>query len=150
MSLSISIVPEGFLYRAVPGIMGFLETAALYSRGRTSPDALLLCICSKRYQLWVVHDEAFKLHGIFLTEEVQYPKSKLLCIQHCVIEPNLMVEVEDQMQTIAERYARDTKCNGVEFVGRPGWKRHALKYGYKAQSVKYQKFFEEAQNEKAA
>lgn len=150
MNLSISLIPQGFLYRAIPRVMEYLETAALYSRGRTNPDALLGCIFSQRYRLWVVHDDDLKFYGIFLTEEVQYPDSKFLCIQHCVIEPHLMVEVEEQMQVIAEKYARDTRCNGVEFVGRPGWKRHALKYGYKAQSVKYQKFFEEAQNEKAA
>lgn len=150
MKLSISLIPEGLLYRTVPGIVRFLETAAMYSRGRTSPDDLLACIFSKRYLLWIVHDEELNFYGMFLTEEIKYPKVKLFCVQHCVIENNLMVEVEDQMQAIAEQYARDTQCGGVEFVGRPGWKRHALKYGYKAQSVKYQKFFEEAQNEKAA
>jgi hypothetical protein len=148
--MNISIVPTGIVYKTVDKLAAFLDTAAVYSRGRSFPDDLLRSILSGVYQLWVVHDDEPVIHGLFMTEVVQYPQKKLLCIQHCVIENNLMNEVEDQMQEIAERYAREAGCGGIEFVGRPGWKRHAMRYGYSAQSVKYQKFFGEVQDEQAA
>jgi hypothetical protein len=47
------------------------------------------------------------------------------------------------MQSYAEDYAVRAGCKGIEFVGRPGWKKHAEKYGYTAQSVTYQRFFEQ-------
>jgi hypothetical protein len=143
MKLEISLVAKGYLYSATSKLGNFLETATTYSLGRTSPDDLLKDIFNGRYQLWVVHDEDLKIYGFFATEITQYPKKKMMCIQHCVIEPNLMVNVEDRMQELAKKYAEDNQCVGIEFIGRPGWKRHATKYGYKTHSVCYQKFLNE-------
>lgn len=140
MNMQISFVPFGTVVSVISGLVGYFYTAAKWSRGRANPDDIIRACLNGVYQLWVVHDDT-KLYGFFATEVKQYPQVKMLCVQHCVIEPNRMAEVEDQMQTIAERYAKDSGCAGIEFVGRPGWKRHAGKYGYKTQSVMYQRFF---------
>jgi hypothetical protein len=50
--------------------------------------------------------------------------------------------VEDEMQDKAAQFAKSVGCAGIEFVGRPGWRKTANKYGYEVQSVMYQKFFE--------
>jgi hypothetical protein len=56
--------------------------------------------------------------------------------------PGTMELVEDEMQDKAAQFAKDMGCTGIEFVGRPGWRKTANKYGYEVQSVMYQKFFE--------
>lgn len=142
MTLEISLVLKGMMYPTISGLIPFLETAAEYSRGRTTPDALITAFFNETYQLWIVHDSDLKFYGFFATELKTYPNKKMLAIQHCVIEPNMMAPVEAKMQVIADKFARDHGCHGIEFVGRPGWKRHAEKFGYRAQSVCYQKFFE--------
>jgi hypothetical protein len=58
--------------------------------------------------------------------------------------PGSLKEAEELMQDIAARFAKDAGCAGIEFVGRPGWRATANKYGYEVQSVMYQKFFEVA------
>jgi hypothetical protein len=66
----------------------------------------------------------------------------MLVIQYAAMLPNKMAQIEPLMQEYAKTYAVDAGCKGIEFVGRPGWKKHAEKYGYTAQSVTYQRFFE--------
>ena len=143
MKLDLSIVPYDLLHRVVKDLHPFLETAAQYSKGRSSAADIVRACFTGNYQLWVVVDENTTFHGFFATEIKVYPRTKMLCIQHCVIEPHLMDEIEPMMQKMAEDFAKENGCAGIEFVGRPGWKKHALHYGYKAISVCYQRYFEE-------
>ena len=144
MSLRISIVPYGSLTQVLGGLYGYLQTAAEWSRGRSNADDIVRACYTNAYQMWVVHDDD-RLYGFFTTEVKQYPQMKMMCVQHCVIEPNHMSAVENEMQEIAKRYAEHNGCSGIEFAGRPGWKRHAAKYGYHKQSVVYQRFFDKEQ-----
>jgi hypothetical protein len=48
-----------------------------------------------------------------------------------------------EAKDLLDRFAKDAGCAGVEFVGRPGWRKQANKYGYSIQSVMYQKLFED-------
>jgi hypothetical protein len=70
----------------------------------------------------------------------------MLTVQYCAMKPWTMDLISDQMHSIAEQFAKSAGCAGVEFVGRPGWRKTANEYGYAVQSVMYQKFFEEATN----
>lgn len=145
MNLQISLVLPEFVCRTLGNLGQYLEVAADWTRGRSRPVDIERAFVNGIYALWVVFDaDDSKLYGFFATEVKQYPNRRMLCIQHCAIEPNRMAAVEVMMQPIAEQYAKDQRCSGIEFVGRPGWKRHAEKHGYKAQSVVYQRFFEEA------
>ena len=144
MSLEISLVSAGALYKALGPLAPFLEIATERSYGRSFPDDLVRLMLSGQYQLWVVYDtETARVLGFFNTEVKMYPQRRMLCVQHCVVEPNHMVEIEDRMQELAGQFAKDNGCSGIEFVGRPGWKKHAVKYGYVSHSVVYQRFFKE-------
>ena len=113
------------------------------SRGRSTVDDILRFLFSGEMALWVVFDqETQEAHGHFVTEVKQYPQRKMLVIQFAAMLPNQMNQIEDMMQKYAEDYAKQVGCQGIEFVGRPGWKKHAERYGYTAQSVTYQRFFE--------
>lgn len=143
MKLNISLIPYGGLSQAIMAIMPYLEESAVRSRGRSSVDDILKFLFTQQMVLWVVYDEeTSEAHGHFITEVKQYPQSSMLVIQYAAMLPNHMEQIEDLMQDYAEKYARNAGCTGIEFVGRPGWKKHATKYGYQTQSVTYQKFFD--------
>ena len=146
MSLDITLIQPGNVYKALVAIGRHLEIAAERSDGRSNPDDLIRLMLAGQYQLWVVYENdtnPLKVLGFFNTEVKVYPQRRMLVVQHCVMDPNHMLEVEDRMQELAERFAKDSGCVGIEFVGRPGWKKHAHKYKYSSHSVVYQRFFEE-------
>ena len=139
--MKISLVPVGQVGATVPAVLPYLQISAEWTHGRASVDDILKFIFEGRMHLWAVHEDGV-VHGHIITEVKQYPQCKLLVIQYCAMQPGTMESVEDQMQEIAARFAKDAGCAGIEFVGRPGWRRTANKYGYDVQSVVYQKFFE--------
>jgi hypothetical protein len=93
-------------------------------------------------QLWVAHQEG-QVYGHVITEIKDYPRCKMLIVQYCAGEEDHMQYAEDEMFDLLDRFAKDAGCAGVEFVGRPGWRKQANKYGFSVQSVMYQKFFKE-------
>ena len=139
--LQLSLVLLGDLPKTVPLVSTYLEEAASRTRGRCTATDLLRMIFNGQYTLWAVFDaRAQRVHGCFVTEVKAYPQMNMLAVQHCVIDENLMEQVEEKMQETAANFARDAGCAGIEFTGRPGWRRHAEKYGYVSNSVSYTKF----------
>lgn len=140
--MKISYIPYGNIASVVPALLPHFKTAEKWSEGRVCVDDLVRMALNDLIQLWVVH-EGTDIHGFFGVEVKMYPRCKMLAIQYCAMEPGIMAEVEDEMQKIAATVAAKSGCAGVEFVGRPGWKKVADANGYTVQSVMYQKFFKE-------
>ena len=141
--MDIALVPEGQLAAAIPALMPYLRASEEWANGRATVDDLLRFVLNGQMFLWVVFEDR-TIHGHVITEIKQYPRCKMLVIQYCAMEPGTLEKINDKMQDIAQRFAKDAGCAGIEFVGRPGWKQTARQYGYAVQSVTYQKFFEEA------
>ena len=139
--MNVSLVPYGAVAGLVPALMPFLAESERWTRGRAKVDDLLRFVLNGQMQLWAVHDENH-VHGHIITEIKQYPQCKMFSVQYCAMQPGLMEVVEEEMQTKAAQFAKDAGCAGIEFVGRPGWRKTANTYGYEVQSVMYQKFFE--------
>ena len=140
--MRINLVPMGQLSTVLAEVLPYLKVSEEWTRGRANVDDILRMVLNGQMHLWCVHDDV-GVHGQLITEIKQYPQCKLLTIQYCAMEPGIMDAIEEQMQDIAQRFAKDAGCSGIEFVGRPGWRRVAGKYGYDVQSVVYQKFFKE-------
>ena len=139
--IGITLVPPGQVAQVLPALLPFLNVSAKWTDGRANADDILRFVLNGQMHLWaVVEDNAVQGHVV--TEIKQYPQCKLLVIQYCAMEPGTLERVEDTMQDIAGRFARDAGCAGVEFVGRPGWRSTARKYGYDVHHVVYQKLFE--------
>lgn len=141
MKLDISLVPHGMIHGVLPQIIPHLGISSKWSKGRVSADDILKFIFTGQMQLWVVLDQT-KIYGHIVTEVKQYPGKKMFAVQYCSIEPHHLEQVEDKMQELAEKFAKDAGCSGIEFTGRPGWSKSMKKYGYDVQSVVFQKFFE--------
>ena len=141
MKLDVSLVPYGLLSTVVPKVLKYLEVSQQWARGRVTVDDILRFVFTGQMQLWVVLNETDVL-GHIMTEVKQYPQKKMFVVQYCAMEPHILEQVEDRMQELAEKFAKDTGCAGIEFVGRPGWSKSMKKYGYDVQSIVFQKFFE--------
>jgi len=141
--MNISFVPVGGVAGVIPALLPYLNESARWTRGRATADDILQMILSGQMHLWAAHDEQ-TIFGHVITEIKMYPRCKMLTIQYCAMQPGKLEQVEDVMQDVAAKVAKDAGCAGIEFVGRPGWRDTAKKYGYEVQSVMYQKFFEVA------
>jgi len=142
MKLDLSLVPHGLIHTVVGQITPYLRISEEWTKGRSSVDDILGFLFSGRMQLWIVLDYQ-KIYGHLITEVKQYPRCKMFVVQYCAMEPHVMAKVEDKMQELAEKYAKESGCAGIEFVGRPGWSKSMKKYGYDVQSIMFQKFFKE-------
>ncbi len=141
--MKISYVPIGHIAGLVPALLPYLDKSVKWSAGRVCADDLLRLALTDILQLWVVHEEQ-DIHGFFGIEVKQYPQIRMLTVQYCAMETGTMAQVEDEMMRIAEDIAQKAGCAGVEFIGRPGWKKVVEDRGYAVQSTMYQKFFKES------
>ena len=140
--MEISLIPFGKVAGLVPALLPYLEESEKWTRGRSTVDDILKAVLTGQMQLWAVHDQE-SIYGHVITEIKQYPQCKMLVVQYCAMKPWTMDLVSEKMHEMAERFAKDAGCTGIEFVGRPGWRDVAKQQGYTVQSVVYQKFFKE-------
>ena len=142
--MKISIVPVSQTMSVLPALMQYLQESAERSRGRARVEDIVRFILNGQMHLWVAHDENGTIYGHVIGEVKQYPQCKMLTVQYCAGEANHMYLVEDEMFAVLHDVAKQVGAAGIEFVGRPGWRKTAEKHGFAVQSVMYQKFFEEA------
>ena len=140
--MKISLVPVGQISGVLPALLPYLAKSGEWTRGRAGVDDILRFVLNGQMQLWVAHQEG-QVYGHVITEIKDYPRCKMLIVQYCAGEEDYMQYAEDEMFDLLDRFAKDAGCAGVEFVGRPGWRKQANKYGFSVQSVMYQKFFKE-------
>lgn len=143
--MNMTLVPNGQVAQLIPALWPYLATSEEWTHGRAKVDDILRFILTGQMQLWVGHEDN-EIYGHVITEVKAYPRCKMLVIQYCAGEANHMQYVEDQMYDLLDRFAKDAGCAGIEFVGRPGWRKSAGSHGYTVQSVTYQKFFKGAEN----
>jgi len=141
--MNIGLIPVGQVAGIIPALLPYLQESQEWTKGRATVDDILRFILNGSMHLWVVHKDEV-VYGHVITEIKEYPRCKMLTIQYCAMKPWTMDLISEKMHTIAENFARDAGCAGVEFIGRPGWRKVADERGYEVQSVMYQKFFKEA------
>lgn len=143
MSYHLCYVPRGILTEVVAQILPYLPKSEDWSLGRSKVDDIVGFLYSNQMHLIGVYNgDTQRMHGYVICEVKQYPQYKMLLMQYAAGEPGVMERVEEKMHQFVENFAKSAGCIGVEFVGRPGWKRTMLKHGYKADTIIYEKFFE--------
>lgn len=147
--MKFSLLPVSQIAPAIPAILTYLGMSAQASRGRASVEDILRFLLNGQMALWLAYEQAdgepAVVHGFIATEIKQYPQCKMLVIQYCAGRTGALEAADDLVQQTLERFASDAGCAGIEFIGRPGWRGAARKFGYEVQSVMYQKFFEVGQ-----
>jgi len=145
MNLHVSLVPPGQLMYWIPKLIPYLTKSQAWTKGRANVDDIARFLLVGQMNLWVVLDDDFKGYGYVISEIKSYPQLKMLVLQYCAGEDNHMKLVEQEMYGKLERFARDADCDGMEFMGRLGWRNIGRRYGYKAETVVYEKFFKAVQ-----
>lgn len=140
--MHMSLVYPGQVSYVLPALLPYLQKSQEWTRGRATIDDILRFILNGQMYLFIAY-EGNTIYGHVIVEVKQYPQCKMLTVQYCAGEPNHMQHVEEEMFETLEKFAKDAGCAGVEFVGRPGWRKTANKYGYEVQDVMYQKFLGE-------
>ena len=138
--MRMTLIPPGSVAGVIPSLLPYLVKSQEWTRGRATVDDILRFVLTGQMHLWVGFDDE-QIYGHVITEIKAYPRCKMLTVQYCAGEPNHMQYVEEEIFDLLDRFAKDAGCSGIEFVGRPGWKKSADAHGFEVQSVMYQKFF---------
>jgi hypothetical protein len=86
--------------------------------GRYDVEDILDCITDYEHTLWIAFDEE-SIKGAVVTMIRQYPRKKYLDM---VFTGGVELEKwKKPMLELLQKWAFDTKCDGIESVGRPGW-----------------------------
>lgn len=143
MSYEISYVPKGQLSFVLPAIIPMMHKSEFRSKGRSTVDDILSFLFDGSMFLFIVFDtETNRIHGYTMGKIRHYPQYSMLSMKYAAGEVGVMEQVETQMHAFVESFAKSAKCKGIEFVGRPGWKRTMLANGYTADTIVYEKFFD--------
>jgi len=139
----LSYIPRGILTEVVAQILPYLPKSEDWSAGRSQVDDIVAFLYSGKMHLIGVYDnDTQRMHGYLICEVKEYPQYKMLLMQYTAGEPGIMASVEEKTHKFVEDLAKAFGCKGIEFVGRPGWKKTMLKHGYSADTIVYEKFFE--------
>jgi hypothetical protein len=133
--MEVSLVPTEYVDTCWNKVEGFIAKAAKYTYGRYTTGNIYDIVKEGDYQLWVAFDgETFK--GAVVTNIMNYPQKKILCMQFCGGEELKLWK--QPMLDLLKRFARDLGCEGIESTGRPGWAKIFENDGYKATWVTYE------------
>ena len=133
--IEVSLVPREYVDTCWDKVEKFIEKAAKYTYGRYTTSNIYDIVKDGDYQLWVAFEaETFK--GAVVTNIMNYPQKKILCMQFCGGEELKLWK--QPMLDLLKRFARDLGCEGIESTGRPGWAKIFENDGYKATWVTYE------------
>jgi hypothetical protein len=142
MNVDIKLVGLGQLTQFIPDLHRYLRKSEAWTRGRATVDDIVRFLYTGQMDLWVIVDTK-TVYGYVITEIKNYPRQKWLVLQYAAGLPGCIEKVDTQMHELLEKFARDAGCSGVEYIGRPGWRKDARKHGYVTESVTYEKYFGE-------
>ena len=129
------MVPAEYVDTCWNKITDFIEKAAEYTYGRYSADNLYDMVKEGEHQLWVAYEDS-EFKGTVLTNVMNYPKRKVLCMGFCGGEK--LEEWKDPMLELLRRFAKDMGCDSIEAFGRPGWAKVFKDDGYQAKWVTFE------------
>lgn len=126
----------------VPVLTPWLQKMAKWSGGRRTVEDIIRRVVTREALLWLTHNAEGKPNGALVTHIEAYPRMRMLSVDHCAGERGQMDDIADQMYEALEKFSRFNQCQGIEFVGRPGWVKHVEPRGYAAKHILYEKRFE--------
>lgn len=116
--IQVTMVPREYVDACWKDVEKYLEGAAEYTHGRYEVDDIYDAIMDYDHQLWIAFDDQ-GIKGAVVTNFVQYPKKKYLCMTFCGgVE---LSDWKDPMLKLLQHWAHDNHCDGVEATARMGW-----------------------------
>lgn len=138
--MKLAIVSAHNRAAVVPQLMPFISKMAGHTLGRQDAIDISMEMMRADHQLWVLHeeDEDRTLTGYILTRIDIHPQARHLVCVNCGGEINILADVFKEFFGVIEEFARTNGCDGIEWLGRPGWKPFAKECGLRV--VQYQYF----------
>lgn len=144
--MNISIIPPAVLDIVVKDAERMLMPALERSNGRFDFKSVLAMIETGHNQLWFAFDTENNPVGALVTVIEQYPLRKMLNLLFC--GGTDLEDWHEEMLDILEAYGRKHGCDGMELVGRYGWKPFLEKFGWEASYLVCQRTFEIEEEQK--
>jgi len=137
----IFVIRPGVVADVLPTVYPYLEEMANRTNGRFTVDDIAKRAMEPGCNLWITLDVKGEPNGAIITKVEQYPRVRMLNMLYMAGETGLMADFDSEFNTAVEEFAKFNHCAGVEFGGRSGWKKYVEPYGFKLQSVAYEKRF---------
>ena len=122
-----------------PLIEHLVVRALEYADGRYAASDVLMRLLARDMQLWLAVDWLGSIHGVCVTEIVNYPRSR-----RCQLFLAAGRDPRRWMNALAtiESWAKAQGCDAIDCSGRAGWER--LLHGYKKTHVSLRKELNDA------
>lgn len=134
MTWRLTTIPADSLTSIWRTVAPLLSPAISRSVGRVNMRQAFEKLREGQYLLWVARqDNDLVVKAAFLTRVAEYPNRRML-----VVDFAGGMELQDWMQMATDtfrRFAADTGLDGVEFVGREGWRKPLAALGWKVTGV---------------
>jgi hypothetical protein len=133
-------IPKDSIKEVWAMVKNDIANALNRSNGYALSDHIKKWILENKMQLWILWDQdaekESKYYGLVVTEIIQRPLKRCLNIKimigrHREKWQHLIKHVED--------YAWHNKCDSLELVARPGWKKVLKPFGYTESHVLLEK-----------
>lgn len=140
MNIGLATVSVENRVALMPQLKPFFDRMAGHTLGRRDGADIAMDMMLGSRQLWVLYDkdDNSRIVGYIVTRIENHPQARHLVIADCGGEEHILDTVFNEFFSIIEEFARLNKCDGIEFLGRPGWKKYAK--ACDLQVVQYQYF----------
>lgn len=133
----VTLVPFEHIDAVWERILPFLVPAVAVTRGRYTAYDVYLLLQQQRMHLWIAIDDANAIHGIEVTQIVDYPSKRALV--SVFTGGNRLREWREPMMEILQRWGRENDCEVIEGFGRDGWIKMLEPYGVTRGLVQFEK-----------
>ena len=141
--MQVSLIHPDCVRNCWEEVSPLLEKSIDTAHGRYAMDDILGEIVSFDQHLWVVFDDD-RILAALTTRFVEYPGKRMLAGQF--LGGERIMQWRDKMLTTLERWAKDSKCEGLEMTGRNGFERVLAPHGLTPEYVVFEKMFKEMNN----
>ena len=142
---NISLIMPDQLMIIWEDVEKYLRKSCKRSKGRTTTQDIFYECINNQSSLWIIFDTGnMKILGCAITQITDYPTGKrMLNLDH--VTGKNMGDWIDRGLEVMEKWAKDSKCNGIEGVGREGfwnwiknrnWKKTAIFVEYNFEEQK--------------
>lgn len=148
MTHKVSIIPQAVLDVVDADARKMLAPAVERSGGRHTVDSVMASIYGGYNALWFAFNDDGKSVGALVTEIETYPNRTMLNLIFCAGDD--LEDWHEEMLDILEKYGRDNGCDGMELIGRYGWKKFLQKHGWEASYLVCQMSFDKEEEKRDA
>ena len=129
--MKCTAIPRGHISNVFAEVKPYFDRAVERSRGRMGTDDLLRMVLTGESDLWIAYDEddGNRMLGIVVTTIKTYPHKRMVDMTFCA-----GVKLDSWCSllfTTIQEWAQSNNFDGLEFVGRAGWRKVLAKHGMK-------------------